>query len=89
MENVLRDPSFKKILPVALMPLRPGGLWVIEILKLPLRVIMETHCVLYRYRLATWLILRRIPPTLLKRLLYFTATYSSQVFSPSDALRQP
>ena len=33
MENVFRDPSFKKNLPAALMPLRPGGLGVIKILK--------------------------------------------------------
>ena len=31
MENVFRDPSFKKIVAAAVMPLRPIGLWVIEI----------------------------------------------------------
>ena len=33
MENVFRDPSFKKNLPAALLHLRPGGLRVIGIIK--------------------------------------------------------
>ena len=33
MENVFRDPSFKKNLPAALLHLRPGGLRVIRIIK--------------------------------------------------------